>query len=505
MRSRPLNGIILATFGLLTLLLGATIAGSQELPDRAISDEVFDELVLDQAIQAERIAVETDNGIVTLTGRVSNILAKDRATTIAETVKGVRAVVNEIDVDPAVERSDEELEDDVAAVLAANPATDTYELVVSADRGVVRLSGPVSSRQEKQLASKVAKSVRGVTEIRNDVVIDYAADRPDEAIKEEIEQVLRWDVLVDDALIAVEVDGGEVSLIGTVGSAAEKTQAFADAWVAGVESVDTSGLEVKKWARDEDLRAGKFEPKTDQAVREAVETALLYDPRVLSTEIEVEASEGVVTLRGTVESVQARRAAAADARNTVGVLSVENRLKVSAGEDDIADGTIAQDVRAALGRHPYVERYEIDVDVIDGTVYLSGSVDSYFERAQADDAASKVTGVVTIDNNIVVEDVYEPLVYDPYADDFRVYDYDWYDYQPGYTFAEDEDIEAAIKDELWWSPFVDSDEVTVEVENGVATLTGSVDTWSERSAARENAYEGGATWVVNDLNVVGET
>jgi len=41
----------------------------------------------------------------------------------------------------------------------------------------------------------------------------------------------------------------------------------------------------------------------------------------------------------------------------------------------------------------------------------------------------------------------------------------------------------------------------VKVENGVATLTGTVDSWSEYRAATENAYEGGASSVKNELKI----
>jgi osmotically-inducible protein OsmY len=54
---------------------------------------------------------------------------------------------------------------------------------------------------------------------------------------------------------------------------------------------------------------------------------------------------------------------------------------------------------------------------------------------------------------------------------------------------------------MWWSPFVDADDVTIRVSDGVATLTGEVDSWSELRAATENAFEGGARWVRNDLEV----
>ena len=54
---------------------------------------------------------------------------------------------------------------------------------------------------------------------------------------------------------------------------------------------------------------------------------------------------------------------------------------------------------------------------------------------------------------------------------------------------------------MWWSPFVDEDEVNVEVEDGVATLTGTVDHWGEWKAAEDNAFDGGAWKVRNKLEV----
>jgi osmotically-inducible protein OsmY len=71
--------------------------------------------------------------------------------------------------------------------------------------------------------------------------------------------------------------------------------------------------------------------------------------------------------------------------------------------------------------------------------------------------------------------------------------------EPAYTT--DFQIERDIEDELFWSPFVDADEVTVEVTEGVATLTGTVDTRNERAWAAENAREGGAVSVRNQLAV----
>ena len=48
---------------------------------------------------------------------------------------------------------------------------------------------------------------------------------------------------------------------------------------------------------------------------------------------------------------------------------------------------------------------------------------------------------------------------------------------------------------------MDGGDIDVSVKTGVATLEGTVDSISERQAATENAYEGGATWVENELEV----
>ena len=58
-----------------------------------------------------------------------------------------------------------------------------------------------------------------------------------------------------------------------------------------------------------------------------------------------------------------------------------------------------------------------------------------------------------------------------------------------------------IESELFWSPFLDRDDITVAVTNGVATLTGTADSWFEFGEATKNAYEGGASLVYNNITV----
>lgn len=493
------RGRILAALWLLALTLAPIFARAQEVTDLRIADAVEDELLYDQAVSPHKIDVAVHEGVVTLSGQVDNVLANERAVGLAETVKGVRAIVDEIEVVPSPARSDRAIAADVEQALLADPTTESYEVDVAVDDGVVTLTGSVGSWQEKRFAGKVAKGVSGVTETRNFIDIQYREDRADSEIRWDIEEALRWDALIDDARISIEVSDGEVELRGVVGSAAEKTRAVGKAWVAGVRDVDASELAVTRWARDDDLREDKYVAKSDTEVEQAVEDALLYDPRVASIEVTPIVAGGVVTLRGTVDNLRAKRAAAQDARNTVGVLAVRNRLKVRPSEV-WADTAIAAGIRDAMRRDPLIEKDEITVSVVGGVANLYGTVDSYFEKGHADDIASTAKGVVDVNNQLKVFDT-DPLTYEPYLGDYDFYEYDWYDYEPQATFSEDGRIAAQIEAEMYWSPFVDEEEVIVTVEDGVATLSGTVDSHSEVDAAVESAWEGGAIWVDNGLEI----
>jgi osmotically-inducible protein OsmY len=475
-------------------------AAKPVITDLSISDAVGDELLMDKAVPSYRITVATVNGIVSLRGSVDNILAKERAARIAGIVKGVRGVVNKLKVDPPVLRTDLQIRDDVEDALLTDPATDSFEIDVKVSDNVVTLAGTVQSWQEHALCEKVAKGVKGVKRVNNEINVVWPKERSDYEIKTDVENALKWDAFVDHALIDVKVKDGEVILSGTVGSAAEKSQAAWAAYVNGVKSVDHDWLKVSKWARDEDLKGEKYAEKSDKEIADAVSDALLYDPRVSFFKVTPEVSEMTVTLRGTVDNLKAKRAAAEDARNTVGVRRVENRIKVRPTELR-SDRKIEEKISRAFLRDPYLESYEITVDVRNGVANLYGTVDSYFEKSQADDVASRVNGVIMVDNNLVVQRKEAPYTYDPYVDNWYSYDFNSYYRSPPHPFANDWQIKKDIEDELFWSPFVDADDVNVTVEEGVATLTGSVDSWSEYHAAANNAYDGGAVYVDNELAV----
>jgi osmotically-inducible protein OsmY len=69
------------------------------------------------------------------------------------------------------------------------------------------------------------------------------------------------------------------------------------------------------------------------------------------------------------------------------------------------------------------------------------------------------------------------------------------------TGLSDREIHDAIHDKLLWSPYVDVEQVDIDVSEGRVTLQGTVDTWREYRLAEKNAYDGGALSVNNRLEV----
>ncbi len=128
-------------------------------------------------------------------------------------------------------------------------------------------------------------------------------------------------------------------------------------------------------------------------------------------------------------------------------------------------------------------------------------MDNWFERGAADNVTASVKGVRSIDNNLLVANSSEHLSYDPYVDDWSIHEFPWYQPSQPTIRRSDAAIARDVRDELWWSPFVDHDDVTVSVSDGVATLSGQVDSYAESRAAIENAFEGGAAGVINELRI----
>ena len=188
-------------------------------------------------------------------------------------------------------------------------------------------------------------------------------------------------------------------------------------------------------------------------IRHDVLEELAWDPHVDDTEVGVEVDDGVVTLTGTVTS-WAKRAAAQDAaRRVVGVLDVTNSIRVKPPVGlHRTDTEIAEAVRRALEWDVFVEHERILSTVADGCVTLEGTVHRLSQRDDAERAVRNLSGVTNVVNKIVVA-------------------------APTST---SENVARGIERALERRAERHARRIGVEVRDGVATLTGSVYSWSER-------------------------
>jgi osmotically-inducible protein OsmY len=89
---------LLASVLAAVLLASVCLAAAKPPTDDAISDEVRIKLTNDPVVKIRDMKADVKDGVVTLTGNVSEQKQADRATKIAKKVKGVKQVINQITV-----------------------------------------------------------------------------------------------------------------------------------------------------------------------------------------------------------------------------------------------------------------------------------------------------------------------------------------------------------------------------------------------------------------------
>lgn len=494
--SKRVTWRLLTAAVLIAVSLSASAKPARELfsNDSAITSAVESYLHFEMIPFPNNLDVKTSRGIVTLSGSVNNIVEKRRAVQIAESVRDVLGVVDRTAVTPEI-RPDEDIRQDVLTALLNYPATTSYQIVASVKGGVVTLTGRVGSLAESHLAQKVAGAVAGVRDIRNELTVNYAIRQTDPEISADVQSILHWDIWLDGLPMQVAVQSGRVTLTGTVDSATQKTRAEEDATVTGALAVDDSGVKVVPTFHDRLPRRSQYAKLTDSEIAQAIRLSLRNDPRVSAFDrtIIVRVDDHTAFLDGSVENLLAKSAAGQDAFEIVGVVWVDNELAIRPGMNMPSDKEVDNGLRKALHWDPVLAGANIQATVVGHIAYLNGTVDSLSQKAEAYGVASRTRGIVAIWNYLTLVKEPETFFYDRPLNDFEIFGLS--------PHKSDAQIKRDIERAFFWSPFVQHNDITVQVEGGVARLTGEVGSWISYEEADRDAHEGGAKRVINELDV----
>jgi hyperosmotically inducible protein len=148
-------------------------------------------------LKADAIKTESKNGVVTLTGTVSESSHKSLAENTVESLPGVTSVDNKLTIkgESPAEHSDAWLSAKVKSTLLFHRNVSSSGTDVYVKDGVVSLRGTASSEAQKELTAEYAKDVEGVKEVKNELTIVKTPVQPEQTAQERI----------DDASITAQV------------------------------------------------------------------------------------------------------------------------------------------------------------------------------------------------------------------------------------------------------------------------------------------------------------
>jgi osmotically-inducible protein OsmY len=177
-----------------------TGASAMDRPDSWITTKVKTTLAGHRSVSAINTHVETNDGVVTLTGTARSDAERELAERYARDIEGVKDVRNEIKVSEKTDRAsgsadrmsesnkedkdqrgigdkaldkldDATITSRVKAALAGDRATSALRTEVDTTDGVVTLSGTATSEAEKSLAQRLAEGVKGVKSVDNRIEV----------------------------------------------------------------------------------------------------------------------------------------------------------------------------------------------------------------------------------------------------------------------------------------------------------------------------------------------
>ncbi len=208
--------------------------------DKQLRQLVVDELEYEPSIDAADIGVAAENGVVTLSGHVTDYVQKMAAERAAWRVKGVKGIAQKIEVRLSGDKkwNDDEIAQRALNILAWNTLVPKDCIRVKVSDGWITLSGGVNWNYQRQAAENEVRKLSGVKGVTNSITLNSAVRAGD--LKRRIQDALKRHAEVEADAVRVEVrDDGTVRIEGRVDNWSEMQAVEHAVWSApGVQRVD---------------------------------------------------------------------------------------------------------------------------------------------------------------------------------------------------------------------------------------------------------------------------
>jgi len=242
---------------------------SSQLSEARQEGSIWTAFALNRHLNPFDLTIDVEGGTATLGGAVETDVERDLAEQVALGIEGVKAVDNQIMVNPRIEPrgqsssglaqrfEDATLAATVKSKLLWNSNTEGLDIKVQAANGVVTLSGQAQTPATKELAGRLAANTDGVRTVHNQLSTSMADETPDITrkagaaisdawITSKVKSSFLYSRHLDGLNISVQTQGGMVTLGGTVLSAAEKALVVETArGIRGVQGVEAGDLRVE--------------------------------------------------------------------------------------------------------------------------------------------------------------------------------------------------------------------------------------------------------------------
>ena len=192
------------------------------MDNQTVKQQILDKFNNDRYVDAAKIGVMVDNGVVTLTGHVKTMDISARAEALACEVFGVKAVAQEITLDrtPSVQSNDEKIAASILREFHRETAIPEDQLTIHVQDGCVVVKGDVYWLYQKNAVTVVLQAIDGIRESLNQIrVIDKVDDND---LEIEIAAVLAKLDNTNPNKININCSSGAATLVGTIDSTVER-------------------------------------------------------------------------------------------------------------------------------------------------------------------------------------------------------------------------------------------------------------------------------------------